>query len=212
MPHRKKLIALFFISTIIGVFGNPMLLVLPLALGAYLLRDRIRDALAGKPLAPTFIISGTIFGLLIELFAIFDNIKKPAEERILMSPDPLTDLFYGIFYYSLVVGVWYFLLTRYSFSKKEVFLLTGITLGLFTEQMGAIFFGMFASVAGLFVAMFVVAIYGAFPTLAYMLTENKFSSSRADADTRAYVYAIILLYLQWAVFGNVILPLLKLLA
>lgn len=210
MPHRKKFIVLFFVSTVIGVLGNPMLLVLSLALGTYLYKDRIRVLLDGKPLAVSYIFLGTAFGLLVELFAIFDNIKKPVSERILMSPEPLTDLVYGIFYYSLVVGVWYILLRQYSFSKKEVFFLTGITLGLFTEQMGAIFFGMFASIAGLFVAMFVIAIYGTFPMLAYMLTEDSFSFSRQYAGIRAYIYAIALLYFQWAVFGLVVLPLLKL--
>lgn len=187
-----------------------MILIIPFALLVYFFRNAIASFVRRFPLPYAFIFLSTLFGLFIEGFAILDNLKKPEAERILMSPHPLTDLAFGVFYYGLVSSAWYFLVRKYAFTKKEVFLLTGIVLGLFTEQGGKIFFGAIASVPGFLVALLVIGIYGIFPTLSYLVTEDRFSKERKTPSVRTYALAVLVLILQWALFGLFVLPFLKL--
>lgn len=208
---NKKILGAIGIVLFLLSLTSPMLFILPLAITVYLGKERLAKLTGNLSLSTVFIFLGIVFGLLIELFAILNNVHKPLAERVLMSPYPLTDLFYGIFYYGMVVTTWYFLLSRYSFSKKEVFLITGIVLGVGTEQMGQIFFGAISSVAGFLVACLVVIIYGTFPTLAYLITEERFSFPRKIPGLAAYFVTVAALILQWAMFGLLVLPLLKLL-
>lgn len=44
-----------------------------------------------------FLGFGVFFGLLTEVLAIINNRSLPPEKRILLSPDPMLDLIYGLF-------------------------------------------------------------------------------------------------------------------
>lgn len=208
--NRKLLGAIGVIGFLVS-FGSPMLFILPLVIAVCLAKERIASLAERVSLGAAFILLGTVFGLLIELFAVVNNLHKPLSERVLMSPYPLTDLFYGIFYYGLIVSVWYLLLKRYSFSKKEVFFITGIVLGVGTEQMGQVFLAAISSVVGFLIACLVVIVYGTFPTLVYMVTEERFSLERKIPGLQAYILVIGCLIVQWAFFGAILLPLLKML-
>lgn len=201
------LVLLGFILLVLGI-KSPMILIAPLWIFVTLFRERLNSLTKSLPLPAVFIFFGTLFGLLVEIFAILDNLPRPETERILLSPNPPTDLFLGFFYYSFVVVTWYFLLRKIRFSKREVFALTGL-LGIATEQAGAIFFGIFLSPLGIIVAIAVASIYGVFPYLAYVITENRFDSSRTPRTFWHYPLATFALFIQWAIFGLFVLPFLK---
>ncbi len=74
-------------------------------------------------------------GLLLELFAIIDNLPRPPAERILLSPDPIYDLYLSIGYYSGFALVWSVVATRIKFTHRDVFLIGG-AFGLLFEQTG----------------------------------------------------------------------------
>lgn len=206
MNHK---IWLFILALILVIFGlnSPMTLVFPLWIFTYLFKNKLAYLLSKIPKEYGFIISGILFGLLIEIFAIFQNLPK--SEKVLLSPDPFLDLIYGFVYYASVIIVWYLILKRINFSKKEVFFLTGIY-GIFVEESGRVFLSIFTTgIVGPLYAMLVMTIYGLFPYLAYVITEKSFNKERRERKLWHYFLVGLALFLQWAVFGNFILPFLK---
>lgn len=194
--------------TVIGISGNPMLLIFPMWIFTYLNREPLRRLVRGVPFSVSFIGSGVFFGLLTEVFAIVNNRSLPPEQRILLSPDPLLDLIYGLFYYSLLIATWYVLIRGFTYSKQEVFLLTGIY-GIFTEEMGQVFMRIFTvPVTGLLYAVIVSFVYGIFPMLAYMVSEEKLGAKKSNVIIRFLVAAPVL-FVEWAVYGLYVLPALK---
>jgi len=157
----------------------------------------------------SFIGSGVFFGLLTEVFAIVNNRSLPPEKRVLLSPDPVLDLIYGLFYYALLIATWYFLVKAFTYSKAEVFVITGIY-GIFTEEVGQVFLRIFSvPVIGLLYAVIVSFVYGIFPMLAYMVSEEKLGEKkRANVAIRVLIAAPVL-FLEWVAYGLVVLPVLK---
>ncbi len=152
---------------------------------------------------------GFVYHECVGSFAIFENLKKPEEYRILLNQDPFLDLVYGFFYYSLVIVSWYLMLRKINYSKKEIFFITGIY-GIFVEETGQVFLRIFTTdITGLLYAIFVIFIYGLFPMLGYMLTEKNFNQKRKPSKAWNYLLAILVLFLQWAIYGNFISPFLK---
>jgi hypothetical protein len=194
--------------TITGISGNPMLLIFPMWIFTYLLREPLRRMVRSVPFSVSFIGSGVFFGLLTEVFAIVNNRSLPPDQRILLSPDPILDLIYGLFYYSLLITTWYVLIKGFTYSKKEVFLLTGIY-GIFTEEMGQVFVRIFTvPVTGLLYAIIVSFVYGIFPMLAYMVSEEKLGAKKSNVVIRFLVAAPVL-FVEWAIYGLLVLPALK---
>lgn len=194
--------------TVVGISGNPMLLIFPMWIFTYLIREPLKRLLRNVPLSVSFIGFGVFFGLLTEIFAIFNNRSLPPEQRILLSPDPVLDLVYGFFYYLLLIVTWYALIRGFRYSKKEVFLITGIY-GVFTEEVGQVFVRIFTvPVVGLLYAVVVSFVYGIFPMLAYMVSEEKLGAKKANVIVRFLVAAPVL-FVEWAVYGLFVLPALK---
>ena len=82
---------------------------------------------------------------------------------MLLSQDPATDLFLGIFYYALLIFVWTLLVRRYTYRGKEVFFLAGL-LGIATEEVGGVFMNMIANpLVGVPYALIIFCVYGIFP-------------------------------------------------
>lgn len=208
----KKHIFLIFIAiifTFLGFTSGPMAFLAPLAIVTYFFRDKIFLFLNRfSPLA-AFVISGVIFGLITELLAIIENLDISADQRVLLSASPVKDILFGFVYYSLVMFTWYFLLKRYNYSRKEVFLVTGIY-GVFVERSGQVLIGIFnAPIIGSLYALIIIFVYGLFPSLALMVTEGRFRGNKASYLKR-YAFGLIALFIQWIVFGIIFLPVLKL--
>ncbi len=208
-PLMKYLLWLLgILLTVVGVSGNPMLLIFPMWIFTHLLREPLRRMVRVVPFSVSFVGFGVFFGLLTEIFAIINNRSLPPEQRILLSPDPVLDLIYGLFYYSLLILTWYVLIRVFTYSKGEVFIITGIY-GIFTEEVGQVFIRIFTvPVVGLLYALIVSFVYGIFPMLAYMVSEEKLRVKRANVVVRFLVAAPVL-FVEWAVYGLFILPALK---
>jgi hypothetical protein len=210
MPLMKKILlwSLGILLTVIGISGNPMLLIFPMWIFTSLTRERLRRLVRAVPLSVSFIGFGVFFGLLTEIFAIVNNRSLPPEKRILLSPDPVLDLIYGLFYYSLLIATWYVLIKAFTYSKTEVFVITGIY-GILTEEVGQVLLRIFTvPVIGLLYAIIVSFVYGIFPMLAYMVSEEKFGPKKANVIVRFLVAAPVL-FVEWAAYGLFILPALK---
>ncbi len=194
--------------TIAGISNNAMLFIFPMWIFTYLGREPLKRLLKNLPLSISFISSGIFFGLLTEICAILNNRSLPPEKRILLSPDPMLDLVYGFFYYFLLIATWYALIKAFTYSKTEVFLITGIY-GIFTEEVGQVFLRIFTCpITGLLYAIIVSLVYGIFPMLAYLLNEEKLGPRKSNGIIR-FLAAVSLLFTEWAVYGLFILPALK---
>lgn len=198
---------------LIGI-KQPMALVFAAGVAALLFAKPLKEWAKNFQASWHFWALGIFFGMLTEIAAIFDNIHKPPQERILLHPDPLADLFLGFFFYTFLIGCWYGLLRCWVFSVSQVFLLSGI-LGIFIEQFdpakgGSVIFlnAISNPIAGIPIALLVACVYGIFPALAYFLTWHTFGH-RKPVTLIAFATAGFALFLQWAVYGLLIFPWLK---
>ncbi len=120
----------------------------------------------------------------------------------------MLDLIYGLFYYALLIATWYALIRAFTYSKPEVFIITGIY-GIFTEEVGQVFMRVFTvPLIGLLYAIIVSFVYGIFPMLAYMLSEERLAAKKANVVVR-FLVAAPALFVEWAAYGLFILPALK---
>lgn len=210
MIFVKKLL-LFCLGMVFIVIGlsNPMTFIFALWVFVSLFKAPLVRVFSKIPGDFAFVVAGLLFGILTELFAIISNLSLPPDERILLHPDPLIDLIYGFLYYLFVILTWYFLLRRVCYSKIEIFLLTGIY-GVFVEETGQVFLRIFSQpVTGVLYAIIVVFVYGIFPMLALMVAEKGFSGKRKESSLMYNFLAAFALFLQYAVYGNFVYPVLE---
>ena len=208
-PMRLFLYVMAFLMTIRGITSNTMLLIFPMWIVAELNRDRLHRLVRNVPLSVAFVGSGLFFGLLTEVFAVLNNLHLPPEKRILISPDPVLDLTYGIVYYAMLVGTWYVLVRGFTYSRPEVFVLSGIY-GIMTEEGGQVFLRIFQTpIVGLLYALVVSFVYGIFPMLACMVSEEKLAYRRRSNLFVRLAVAPLALFLEWAVYGLLVLPTMK---
>ncbi len=206
---RVLLWALGIFLTIAGISKNPMLLIFPMWIFTYLKREPLRRLVRGMPLSVSFIGFGLLFGMLTEIFAIVNNRHLPPEQRILLSPVPVLYLVYGIVYYLMLIVTWFVLIKALTYSKSEVFVISGIY-GILTEEVGQVFLRIFTvPVIGLLYALIVSFVYGIFPMLAYMLSEEKLTTTRRQSLLVRFLIAAVALFAEWAVYGLFVLPALK---
>lgn len=195
--------------TVVGMASNPMLLIFPMWIFTYLGRGFLWRLVEKVPLSLSFIGFGVFFGLLTEVMAIANNLRLPPERRILLSPYPVLDLIYGVFYYSMLIATWYLLISAFTYSRKEVFVITGV-FGIMTEEVGQVFSRIFqVPVLGLLYALIVSFVYGIFPMLAYMVSERKLEPARRGNPLVRFLAAAAALFVQWALYGLFVLPGLK---
>ena len=205
----------FLVILLVLSVNNPMGLTYAMGVAAYLLQNPLRKFFSFLPHPLDFIGLGIFFGLCTEGFAILDNLKRLPENRILIDADPMRDLFFGFFFYGFFILMWYVLLRRWRFSMRQVFVLSGI-FGILTEQFNPAAGGPVILLQvitnpflGIPMAFLIACVYGIFPALAYLLTEGRFSAKRMQVRWRGYCFAIGALLLQWAIYGNIILPFLR---
>lgn len=204
-------LALFLTTVYVTQEKRQMGLILPMAIFAYLFKDEIKNYLIRFSLRTSFIGSGLVFGLLTEVFAIWSNITVPLKERALLNPYPLPDLILAFFWYGLFVVVWYFLLKKYNYTKKEIFLFAGMY-GLVFEQKGIFLLSMFTSLGGLIIGLFIMAVYAIFPILAYMVTEHRFPVRKNSLFLVRWLVALLALLSHdviWWVCGLIYYPILQ---
>jgi hypothetical protein len=92
---------------------------------------------------------------------------------------------------------------------SEVFVITGIY-GILTEEVGQVFLRIFrVPVIGLLYALIVSFVYGIFPMLAYMVSEEKIRTAKRLSLLVRSLIAAVALFVEWAVYGLFVMPALK---
>ena len=201
---KKTFLTFLGIGFLLLSLQNPMLFIFPMWIFVLLFKPTLEEVFAYFSHGRGFIVAGLTLGLLTEIFAILNNLDLPPDERILLHPEPIPDLIYALFYYTILILTWYLLLRKIKFSKTDIFLLTGI-FGIFTEEVGAVFLRIFSEpITGLLYALIIVFVYGIFPMLAYMITEEGFSTERSQPRIHHYLLAALALFFQYAIYGNFI--------
>lgn len=202
---RRVLWALTLALTAWGLAANdPMMLIFPLWLGVFLWQNPLRRLVSRFTGTSGFWVSGVFFGLLIEALAVWNNLDTPQEARVLLDPDPLRDLWIGVFYYGFLMAVWWWLLTRVAFSGRQVFVISGL-FGILTEEVGGVLLRIFTQPwIGVPYALLVAVVYGVFPYLAWLLAGDRFPPNRPRAGLKWGVAALLALLVEWAVFGNTV--------
>jgi len=140
--------------------------------GVWLLRKPLRRLYNAVRLPGflKFFLLGTFFGLVVEGFAVLDGLALPPDERILFHPDPGTDLYLALGFYSAFALIWRFFGGKYRLSARDVFMIAGLG-GVFIEQMGAVFLSM-NPLAWLYVFL----VYGSFQAAAFVIAEEEFGA------------------------------------
>lgn len=166
----------------------------------YLLKDPIKKIISGvMPVLPIrYFLVGVIGGLFIECLAILNNLKLPAEQRVLFHPDPIPNLILGLGQYvALAIGS-YFILRKFDFSLWEFFVFTGI-FGVVIEEHGGILMQVLGG--NILGGIYVFLSYASFLALPYMLFREDFNEfSRKKAIIPKYLIAILILALFYALF------------
>jgi hypothetical protein len=79
-----------------------------------------------------------------------------------------------------------------------------------TEEVGQVFLRIFrVPVVGLLYALIVAMVYGIFPMLTYMVSEEKLVRPRRANLVVRFLVAAVALFVEWAVYGLFVLPTLK---
>lgn len=208
---RVVLAALGVVLVLVVLLGmdGPMLLIFPLWIFTYLFKEQLENILSNLPGSTSFVVAGVTYGMLIEIFAIVNSLDQPVKERVLLDGDPKNDLILGLLYYTFVIVSWYLLLRKVQFSEKEVFLITGVY-GIIVEETGQVVLRILEQpVVGTLYAILVMFVYGLFPMLALMVAGKRFPTGRKKSSAWMYVLAVILLFVQYALYGNTVYPMLK---
>ena len=113
-----------------------------------------------------YVVIGMASAYVTEILAIIDNLKLPPADRILLNPDPITDLYLAMGYYLPFIVYWAIAVRRYDYSWKDVFVIGGIT-GIFMEQTGAVFLSM-----NPFAWLYILLVYGSYKAIPALLHQK----------------------------------------
>ena len=131
------------------------------------------------PLAVKLVMIMIAVGLITEALAIWNNANLTAAEiteaNRLYSSDPMTDIILGWGYYIPLALAWTYLLKKYRYQTKDVFIAMGI-FGIFFEGQGIVFLS-FNPVMWLYA----VLVHGSYMTMAYVMVKQ----DRAITDSNA---------------------------
>ncbi|MFH1022645.1 MAG: hypothetical protein V1809_04595 [Planctomycetota bacterium] len=194
----KFLLVAGVLAGLAGLLRRPpdtMMLILAVFATAGLFRDRI--AAAGRAAGPTpLLLAGTFLtaGTLTEILAWMDNYLRAAPSPALLHPQLFADLILGAGFYGGWALAWGLVLRRYSFRLREAFLVTGF-LGIFFEQLGAVFLAMARALpvnpaAAVVLGGYVFLVYGSIAGLALMPALDRFAGAEKSRHWIRYPLVI----------------------
>lgn len=178
---KIKRTLLFIAGVLLTIFFAitfPMALIFPLWIFGSLYHEPLKRVFAGRE--RKFLLAGMVFGLVIEVFAILDNIGEPVSVRevTLFHPQALPDLLIAFFYYLSLIGMWYLFLRKVALTPAAVMIIGGL-FGVIVEQDGAMLRAIAEhGMVGALMATFVFFVHGLYPMLAYQLTLENFLPDR----------------------------------
>jgi len=205
--YKLKTILLAVLAVFLALVSidSPQGLIYPMAILLIAARQPIEKSISDFPVWVSFLGLGTAIGLATEVFAILDNWVLPADQKVLLHPNPVYDLLFGLWYYLLFMVTWYVLLRRISFTKTAVFIGSGL-FGALVENGGVHLLNAVANpLLGSIMLLIIMSVYGVFPSLAYLLTETRFEK-RSKPRWWHYLLIAPAFFLFWAIYGNIVRP------
>lgn len=142
------------------------------------------------PLLSKMIIFMFFIGFLTEFFAIWNNANLSPEQIVegnkLFSPEPFLNVVLSWGYYLPLAVVWYFLLKKYHYKTKDVFISMGI-FGIVFEGQGLIFMSF-----NPLIWAYAFAIHGAYLAILHLMIKKDpfFNAQKRKTLTpfRKYIY------------------------
>lgn len=202
--YKKYLFAGIFSGILFLVIDQPMLLLFSLFLITLSFQNKLQ-AFNNKiniPIIIKLIILMIFIGFLTEIFAIWNNSYLTPEQIMgtnkLFSADPITDIVLGWGYYIPLAIVWYFLLNKYNYNTKDVFISMGL-FGIVFEGKGLILLSLNPI---LWAYAFVV--HGSYVAIAQIITKNdpmlKNKKQKQISRIKKYFYGFIFSLLTFIPF------------
>jgi hypothetical protein len=145
------------------------MLVVPFLLLVYISRNLLKGFFGLFPVSVAYVSIGFIFGMLVEVFAIWQNLPLPIGERKLFNPDPALDLIIAAGFYFVVSVTLYLFAKRYNFSKKSIIAVTAFY-AIVIEQLGAVFV---MGLANPFLWVYVAFVYATWTVTPYLLLRDR---------------------------------------
>jgi len=145
-------------------------------------------------------------GFLTEFFAIWNNVNLTPEEIMetnqLYSASPLTDIILGWGYYIPLAIAWFYLLRKYDYKIKDVFITMGI-FGIFFEGKGAVLLSL-----NPVMWLYAFLVHGSYLTIAYIITKQEFPTNKKQfGKIKKYSYGFLyslLTFIPFVIWENVI--------
>lgn len=185
-------IALIVFSIIFIITHQFQLLILPFAFLAWLNREALNKKLfsVSNSLLVHYIVAGAIFGTIVEILAILNNLGIDPAKKALFHPDPFIDLVMGVGFYAAWNLSWFFAAKKFKYSVKEVLLLGGI-FGIVVEQGGAILLSIFTfGLFGFVLWIYVLLVYGTNISFAFFVNEKELSqTAKQESKIKRYFFA-----------------------
>jgi hypothetical protein len=182
--------------TILFVLVDPQLLVIPLGLLLYLLRVPLRALLNPLSLSFSYILLGTVLGMLIETFAILNYLHNPANSH-LFSTNLMIDLSIALGFYCITTTAIYLVVSRIKFGNIG-FLICSAIYSIVIEQQGAILLqGIAVPLLAPVIWLYVSIVYAIFTWGTYAMLKERFSKRHS---ARWWAYPILVLVLWVSAF------------
>ncbi|MCA9458966.1 MAG: hypothetical protein KC550_00290 [Nanoarchaeota archaeon] len=157
------------------IIKQPMLIIISILLILTYFQDffhKINEKISVPVLIKTIFLT-IIIGIVTELLAIWNNRGKTIEHIIetnqLFSPDPILNMIIAMKYYIPLAIIWFFLLKKYKYKTKDLFIIMGIT-GILFEGAMRVFFT-FNPLLWLYAFL----VHGSYFTIVYLILKKEIS-------------------------------------
>lgn len=172
------------------------LLIYSLFVVTFFLRNRLKPLIRFLPFKPPvkFLLLVVLSSWIMETLAWLTNFLAKEPSPALFHPQLIPNLLLATGAYAGWAIVLSFLLRRYSFSLREVFVLFGLY-GVIFEQNGAILLqGLMAFPVGLLFWLLIFLIYGSTAGLAYLLVEDEMRKESQRQSKFKYLFTLLLIF------------------
>lgn len=148
-----------------------------------------------------FIIGSIVIGLVFECIFWTIHYLNKTPNPPLLHPQFIPDLLLAIGFYGSFGLVWSFLLKRFHYSCKEVFVLQGL-FGVFLEQKGAVFVqGLATFPIGTLLWLFVFLVYGSLIAIPFQIAKPTVSMNKSSILKRGIIAWVGLCIASFLLFG-----------
>ena len=181
---RITLLIAAIITTIFFIFvSHPMLLLFSILLFVLAFQEKLQkiNNKIKLPLILKLIILLFIIGLITEGLAIWNNSNLTQQQiedtNKLFSSNPLENIVLSFGYYIPLAIVWYFLIKKFDYKTKDIFIITGI-FGIFFEGQGLVLISL-----NPLAWVYAFLIHSSYITMAYTIVKRDIPLNKARSKS-----------------------------